>query len=39
MGDPAGGCEPRWTAGVVTLREYQFGDRRGPLFVVVAMVG
>jgi putative ABC transport system permease protein len=26
-----------WTAGVVTLREYQFGDRRGPVLVVAAM--
>ena len=28
-----------WTAGVVTLRDYQFGDRREPLLVVVTMVG
>jgi len=28
-----------WTAGVVTLREYQFGDRRGALLVVAAMAG
>jgi putative ABC transport system permease protein len=28
-----------WTAGVVTLRDYQFGERRGPLLVVVSMVG
>jgi predicted permease len=26
-----------WAAGVVTLREYQFGDRRGALLVVAAM--
>jgi len=26
-----------WTAGVVTLREYQFGDRRDALLVVAAM--
>jgi putative ABC transport system permease protein len=26
-----------WTAGMVTLREYQFGDRRGALLVVAAM--
>jgi len=28
-----------WTVGVVTLRDYQFGDRREPLLVVAAMVG
>jgi putative ABC transport system permease protein len=28
-----------WTAGVVTLRDYQFGERRGALLVVAAMAG
>lgn len=28
-----------WTAGVLTLRDYQFGDRREPLLVVLAMAG
>ena len=28
-----------WTAGVVSLREYQFGARRGALLVVAAMAG
>ena len=28
-----------WTAGVLSLREYQFGDRRGALLVVAAMAG
>jgi putative ABC transport system permease protein len=28
-----------WTVGVVTLRDYQFGERRASLLVVLAMVG
>ena len=28
-----------WTAGVLSLRDYQFGDRRDPLLVVLAMAG
>ena len=28
-----------WTAGVVTLRDYQFGERCGALLVVAAMAG
>src|SRR5262249_4715199 len=28
-----------WTAGVVTLRDYQFGEHRGALLVVAAMAG
>jgi putative ABC transport system permease protein len=28
-----------WTAGVVSLRDYQFGDRRAALLVVLAMAG
>ena len=34
--------EPRrrgWTAGVVSLRDYQFGERRGALLTVLVMVG
>ncbi len=28
-----------WTAGVVTLRDYQFGERRASLLIVLAMAG
>jgi predicted permease len=28
-----------WTSGVLSLRDYQFGDRRDPLLVVLAMAG